>query len=69
MSSLEDDQAALELLRTAAAVPFTVIAHEVIPGSIVDALDDNCDRFCLDGTIPAKNLFFASWNLRPAYHS
>jgi hypothetical protein len=32
MRSLEDHQAALELLRTAAAVPFTVIAHEVIPG-------------------------------------
>lgn len=33
MRSLEDDQAALELLRTVAAVPFTIIAHEVIPGS------------------------------------
>ena len=34
MRSLEDDQAALELLRTAAVVPpFTVIAQEVIPGS------------------------------------
>jgi hypothetical protein len=32
MRSLEDHQAALELLRTAAAVPFTVIAHEVILG-------------------------------------
>jgi hypothetical protein len=32
MRSLEDHQAALELLRTAAAVPFTVITHEVIPG-------------------------------------
>ena len=33
MRSLEDHQAALQLLRTAALVPFTVIAHEVIPGS------------------------------------
>ena len=33
MHSNGDHQAARELLRTAAAVPFTVIAHEVIPGS------------------------------------
>jgi hypothetical protein len=33
MNSPEDDQAALELLRTAVAVPFTVLTHEVIPGS------------------------------------
>jgi hypothetical protein len=33
MRSQDDHQAAHELLRTAAAVPFTVIAHEVIPGT------------------------------------
>jgi hypothetical protein len=32
MRSQDDRQTAHELLRTAAAVPFTVIAQEVIPG-------------------------------------